>query len=76
MKFVPHLDCDPLFGQPTDERWSITLNSEKGGWKTDSAYEGYGLSLKLAQWMCDVLNEKIHECPFTMDQWGYWKEKK
>lgn len=54
--------------------YSITLNEEYGGWRTDSGYPGYGLPKDLAQWICDILNKHQDECPFNMDS-GYWEKK-
>lgn len=59
---------------PTIDSYSITLDSQYEGWRTDSGYNGYGLPKKLAEWICNVLNESEKECPFLM-KYGMWNEK-
>ena len=54
--------------------YSITLDVNYEGWRTDSGYDGYGLPKELALWICEVLNESTKECPFTF-KFGYWKKK-
>ncbi len=54
--------------------YSITLDGEYGGWRTDSGYDGYGLPKELAIWICEILNQSKKECPFTFE-FGCWKKE-
>lgn len=56
--------------------YSITLNCEYGGWKTDSGYSGYGLPKELALWICEVLNKSREKPPYEMDKYGYWRKRR
>jgi hypothetical protein len=64
-----HIDTDSIDGN----RASLTLDVKYGGWQTDGGYEGYGLPKDLAQWICDVLNER-NDCPYIMFH-GCWRKK-
>ena len=71
MKWEIHLDRE----ESDDEAYSITLNKEYGGWNTDSGYPGYGLPKELAEWICQTLNDHGKNCPYKMDDYGYWKKE-
>lgn len=70
-----HLDRDFEEESKNKNSFSLTLNSEYGGWNTDSGYEGYGLPLDLAKWICDTLNTHGKDCPYKMNSYGYWIKK-
>ncbi len=70
MKWKIHQDRE--IDDPEIDSYTLTTQTDKGGWHTDSGYNGYGLPKNLAQWICDVLNESNKECPYKMDSYGCW----
>lgn len=74
MKWKVHQDRDEE--DPKIDSFTITLNEKKGGWNTDSGYAGYGLPKELVQWICDILNKYDENCPYDMNEYGYWEKKK
>lgn len=73
-KWIPYLDDDPLYVYEDSSVYSITNNENAHGWRTDSAFEGYGLPLGLAQWICNILNESGKECPYENKGWEWVKK--
>ena len=71
MKWKIHLDREEKSQYKTESRYSITIDENHAGWRTDSGYEGYGFPKELAEWICDILNKHGTDCCFGM-KFGRW----
>lgn len=62
----------------SDAVWTISLTPLYPGWDIEKGIStpnyGYGLPKKLAEWVCDKLNEVGDDCGYHMNNLGQWME--
>lgn len=49
------IDVD-LYPPEKERVWTVSRDPEKPGWNTDGGYEGYGLTRKEAEYLCNAAN--------------------
>ena len=53
--------CSDMASDPNAKIWTLSEDSAKEGWETDSGCDGYGLTKAQAEYYAKCINEKLEE---------------